>query len=35
VTTRNIFNRSYTSFTSNGSQVWLVNGGGTIPRFFT
>jgi len=33
VTTRNIFNRSFTSFTSNGSQVWLVNGGGTTSSY--
>ncbi len=33
MTTRNIFNRSYTSFTSNGSQVWLVNGGGTTSSY--
>jgi len=33
VTSRNIFNRSYTSYTSNGSQVWLVNGGGTTSSY--
>lgn len=33
MTNRNIFNRSYTSFTSNGSQVWLINGGGTTSTY--
>ena len=33
MTTRNIFNRSFTSYTSNGSQVWLVNGGGTTSSY--
>ena len=33
MTSRNIFNRSYTSYTSNGSQVWLVNGGGTTSSY--
>jgi len=33
VTDRNIFNRSYTSYDSNGSSVWLVNGGGTTSSY--
>jgi hypothetical protein len=33
VTDRNIFNRSYTSFDSSGSEVWLVNGGGITSNY--
>lgn len=33
MTDRNIFNRSYTSFDSNGSEVWLVNGGGITSNY--
>jgi len=33
VTNRNIFNRSYTSFDSNGTEVYLVNGGGTTSSY--
>lgn len=33
MTSLNIFNRSYTSYTSNGSEVWLINGGGTTSSY--
>lgn len=33
MTDRNIFNRSYTSFDSSGSEVWLVNGGGITSNY--
>lgn len=32
---RAIFNRKYTSFTSGGTQVWLVNGAGVTTTFPT
>lgn len=33
MTNRNVFNRSYTSFESNGTQIFLVNGGGTTSSY--